>query len=1002
MRPDTFGDLVLFAPALADLMAAWPEAKHTIVVRPGYESLAPLFPEGLHWVVSPINPFKVFPAKAREDLTTLFATLEIRAPDLVVASTLSRTWLEVAVGAKFPQARRVALGNSAVDPLFVRALQLELGIDAASVFTETVAVEPGERDAAANARLVSQLVGHPAPARLNGGLSVPTELRTAATAQLAALGLPTGGFAAVFAAGLANVPIKAWPTERFGQLVAWLQRDHGLPVLLLGHESEAAVLSAVQTAVGTAGGRIPPVWLGRDGEMPALAALLEQARLYVGHDTGAMHLAAQLGRPTVGIFGGGHWPRFRPAGPQVVTVVHPLPCFGCGWDCQFGDAPCVKAIALTDVQRAVSAALAAGTAPLDLAIEANTLAPEVRGLVEAVTPRYRALQADRLERQHTIESMKDQADTKDAEIADLKRAADERKTEMEAIKAELEAECATKDTEITELKGEADTKDAEIAQLKHETDGKDVEIAALKGEANTKDAEIASLKGEANTKDAEIDSIKQIANEREALVIKLDGFVKHFQKAVAEKDAHIGNLDTTLKQRADALASAGETARQAEAALAAALARVAEVETILQRLPGDAPVWAQALHDKDVHIRNLDALIHHLRGEIAAREGVISNYAANLHALEGAKHYAKLLAEKEAVIQVLHKACVEREKVIQGLATQATGVGPSIVKLWQATRAWWALKVATPFDTWLFKQVVESYWMQIGVLRHHDPKPVVWDKMPAVKTPNEKLPQIGIVTPSYGQDAYVESTMLSVLDQRYPKLLYVVQDGGSKDRSAEIIARYEGRLAHWESKRDRGQADAVVKGFKHIENRLGPDDLMAWLNSDDLLAPRSLRTVADYFARHPDVDVVYGHRIIIDTQDRDVGRWIMPRHEPESLHWIDYVPQETMFWRKRAWDQVGGVDPTFQFALDWDLLARFTQANCKIVRLPYFLGCFRVHSEQKTSQAIHTTGAQEMEKVRRSFHGENANDFEKINAWARRVRFQGAVTARLHALGIRW
>jgi hypothetical protein len=97
---------------------------------------------------------------------------------------------------------------------------------------------------------------------------------------------------------------------------------------------------------------------------------------------------------------------------------------------------------------------------------------------------------------------------------------------------------------------------------------------------------------------------------------------------------------------------------------------------------------------------------------------------------------------------------------------------------------------------------------------------------------------------------------------------------------------------------------------------------MAWFNSDDLVAPRALGS-SPVFRAHPDVDVVYGHRIIIDDADREIGRWIMPRHEPASIEWIDYVPQETLFWRKRAWDLAGGIDPSFQFALDWDLLARF-------------------------------------------------------------------------------
>jgi glycosyltransferase involved in cell wall biosynthesis len=278
-----------------------------------------------------------------------------------------------------------------------------------------------------------------------------------------------------------------------------------------------------------------------------------------------------------------------------------------------------------------------------------------------------------------------------------------------------------------------------------------------------------------------------------------------------------------------------------------------------------------------------------------------------------------------------------------------------------------------------------------------------WDeRLPGPRLADASLPQVAIVTPSYGQERFIERTLRSIIDQVYPKLAYVVQDGGSADRSAEIIATYADRLRHWESIKDRGQADAIHRGFSHLTASLGPNDIMAWVNSDDLLAPGSLRFVAEYFTTHPDVDVLYGHRIIIDDDDRDIGRWIMPRHNPRTLEWIDYVPQETLFWRKRAWDIAGGIDPSFQFALDWDLLARFQQAGCRMVRVPYFLGAFRVHAEQKTSQAIHTTGADEMRRIRTRFHGERQDDFDTINRHARHARFWGALTARLHEVGLRW
>jgi GT2 family glycosyltransferase len=304
---------------------------------------------------------------------------------------------------------------------------------------------------------------------------------------------------------------------------------------------------------------------------------------------------------------------------------------------------------------------------------------------------------------------------------------------------------------------------------------------------------------------------------------------------------------------------------------------------------------------------------------------------------------------------------------------------------------------------WCFRRVVENYWMRIEVLRQYEPRPVRWDRIAARRSPDARLPRIGLVTPSFNQGDFLAATLQSVISQDYPKLLYAVQDGGSSDASAGVIARHASGLTHWESKSDRGQADAVARGFGHLTPRLDPNDVMGWLNSDDLLAPGSLRFVGDYFARHPTVDVLYGHRLIIDREGREIGRWILPRHDPRALEWVDYVPQETLFWRKRAWDRAGGLDLSFQFALDWDLLARFTASHLRVVRVPRFLGAFRVHPQQKTSQHIHSTGAQEMARIRRRFHGEERSaDWDRINAWARRVRFRGALTARLHELGIRY
>lgn len=229
------------------------------------------------------------------------------------------------------------------------------------------------------------------------------------------------------------------------------------------------------------------------------------------------------------------------------------------------------------------------------------------------------------------------------------------------------------------------------------------------------------------------------------------------------------------------------------------------------------------------------------------------------------------------------------------------------------------------------------------------PRPAVAD---------DALPAIAVVTPSFEQGEFLERTIRSVVSQGYPRLRYAVQDGGSRDGSVAILERWAPRLDSWVSARDGGQADAVNRGFAGLDG-----EVMAWLNSDDLLLPGTLRVVGEFFARHPDIDVVYGNRIVIDDENRDIGRWIIPGHDDACLAWFDVVPQETLFWRRRVWTAVGGLDPTFRFALDWDLLLRWRAAGARFAHLPRFLGAFRLHGAQKNA-TIGEVGRREMQQLR--------------------------------------
>jgi glycosyltransferase involved in cell wall biosynthesis len=274
---------------------------------------------------------------------------------------------------------------------------------------------------------------------------------------------------------------------------------------------------------------------------------------------------------------------------------------------------------------------------------------------------------------------------------------------------------------------------------------------------------------------------------------------------------------------------------------------------------------------------------------------------------------------------------------------------------------------------YFFDAIRKLFGPWLGLLEHHRPRPIRIPNRYYCKPPLVAAPVVSIVTPSFNQQRFLERTILSVLDQGYEPLEYIVQDGDSIDETPAILERFRHQLFHCESAKDRGQAHAINRGFSHSTG-----EIMAFLNSDDLLLPGALHYVAGFFMEHPEVDVVYGHRVLIDEHDREIGRWVLPPHEDRALLWTDYVPQETVFWRRRIWQRIGGaLDESLHSALDWDLLLRFRAAGAKFVRLPRFLGAFRIHGLQKTQLRREDLGRAEVTRLRRRYHGRSIASTER-------------------------
>jgi glycosyltransferase involved in cell wall biosynthesis len=205
-----------------------------------------------------------------------------------------------------------------------------------------------------------------------------------------------------------------------------------------------------------------------------------------------------------------------------------------------------------------------------------------------------------------------------------------------------------------------------------------------------------------------------------------------------------------------------------------------------------------------------------------------------------------------------------------------------------------------------------------------------------------------VVTPSFNQAQFLEATIRSVLGQDYPHVEYIVMDGGSTDGSAEIIRKYADRLAYWCSERDGGQSDAIARGFERSTG-----DILAWLNSDDLYLPGAVSKAARYFELHRDVEALSGGAYCIDAEGRPLRgpgaytRGVRASFNRFRFYEQDGVFQPATFWRRSAYDAVGGIDRSLQFIMDRDLFTRLARRR-RLARLPELLACFRIHGECKS------------------------------------------------------
>jgi len=209
---------------------------------------------------------------------------------------------------------------------------------------------------------------------------------------------------------------------------------------------------------------------------------------------------------------------------------------------------------------------------------------------------------------------------------------------------------------------------------------------------------------------------------------------------------------------------------------------------------------------------------------------------------------------------------------------------------------------------------------------------------------NKNFPLVSIITPCRNSETYIEETILSVINQTYPNIEYIVVDGGSTDATLEIIRRYEASITRWTSEPDEGMYQAINKGMSRVRG-----DIVAYLNSDDLYYPDAISKVVEFFEANPSVDLVYGDLDFIEGDGKKLYTWIYPNFNLKRFTAANcmMIGQPAASWRRSLMDEIGLFDESMKMASDFDFFIRAGNSGV-LAHVSEVLAKFRLHTTSLT------------------------------------------------------
>ena len=442
------GDLILMSEFVTRVKTSFPRVHLCLICRAEFSPVVELFPVVPDETLAlPFNPYhwdRASPDLLRE-LAAIATSLGSRTTDLLLDGSLSAVWFAWFVAAVLPHRHAACSAAAGPSGLILDDVLDHFGLACPEI--ERIETAPDVHERQRYRSLADRLCG---PDTACGRWTLPASARSLARDWLERRGLREGQYVACLAGVSGLADLRGWREANFVTVLDRLARERNLPAVLIGSAAEQFGLERLARAIS---GPVA-MFAGGIGDIALAAGLLALSRAYLGNDSGPAHLAQAYGVAGVVIFGGGGRPaNYACWGAGSIGVLHPLPCFGCAWDCIFDHSLCVDSVSASAVAAAMDRVLdARPDRPETVALA--TVDGRLQDLLEQANRHYRKVQSDRDRRLAVIAEMK-------ARIVTLERAAAERLETIQSIHAEAAARLAL----LESVHAEAERRGRVIAQL---------------------------------------------------------------------------------------------------------------------------------------------------------------------------------------------------------------------------------------------------------------------------------------------------------------------------------------------------------------------------------------------------------------------------------------------------------------------------------------------------------------------------------------------------------